>query len=72
MKIQTLEKCFTDWVDMEIGNIVETVEDRIKNEILTAMDNKITPRIELAARSINASIGRDTTSITAISEHGDK
>ena len=38
---------------------------------MTAIDNKITPKFELAVRSINASSGRDVTSITANSEPGE-
>ena len=47
------------------------VEGRIQNAILTAIDNIIAPKIELAIRSINASSGRDATSVTANSERGD-
>ena len=39
------------------SNIVDTVEDRIQNAILTAFDIVSTPRIELAVRSINSSSG---------------
>ena len=51
-----------------MSNIVDTVEDRIQNAILTAIDNIVTPKIELAIRSINASPGRDATSVSASSE----
>ena len=51
-----------------MGNIVDTVEDRIQNAILTATDNIVTPKIELAIRSINASSGRDVTSASGNSE----
>ena len=40
-----------------MGNVVDTVEDRIQNAILTATDSIITPKLELAIRSINASSG---------------
>ena len=53
-----------------MNNIVDTVEDRIQNAILTAIDNIVAPEIELAIRSINASSGRDATSVSANSEHG--
>ena len=53
---------------MEINNIVETVEDRIQNAILTAIDNIVAPKIELAIRSLNESSGRDVTSVSANSE----
>ena len=54
-----------------MGKIVYTVEDRIQKTILTAIDSNITPKIELAIRSINASSGRDATSVMANSERGE-
>ena len=65
MSVKTLEKCFNKRIDREMSNIVDTVEDRIQNAILTAID---TPKIELAIRSINASSGRVVTSVSANSE----
>ena len=68
LNIMTLERCFNERIDREMGNIVDTVEDRIQNAILTAIDNIVTPKIELAIRSINASSGRDVTSASGNSE----
>ena len=51
-----------------MSNIVDTIEDRIQNPILAAIDNIAAPKIELAMRSINASSGRDATSVPANSE----
>ena len=51
-----------------MSSIIDTVEDRIQNAILTAIDNIVAPKIELAIRSINASSGRDMTSLTENSE----
>ena len=68
MNVKTLERCFNERIDREMNNIVETVEDRIQNAILTAIDNIVAPKIELAIRSINASSGRDVTSVSANSE----
>ena len=65
MSVKTLERCFNERIDREMNNIVDTVEDRIQNAILTAIDNIVTPEIELAIRSINASSGRDVTSVSA-------
>ena len=42
VNVQTLERCFTEGIDRKMGNIVDTVEDRIQNAILTAIDNIIT------------------------------
>ena len=53
------------------GIFVVTIEDRIRNAISPAIDNIVTPRIELAVRSLNASSVRDATSTTANSERGE-
>ena len=71
MNVKTLERCFNERIDREMSNIVDTVEDRIRNAILPAIDNIVAPKIELAIRSINASSGRDVTSVTANSERGE-
>ena len=68
MSVTTLERCFNEKIDREMNNIIDTVEDRIQNAILTAIDNIVAPKIELAIRSINASSGRDLTSVSANSE----
>ena len=65
MSVKTLERCFNERIDREMNNIVDTVEDRIQNAILTAIDKIFTPKIELAIRSINASSGRDVSSVSA-------
>ena len=72
MSVRTLERCFNERIDREMNNIVDTVEDRIQNAILTAIDNIIVPKIELAIRSVNASSGRDVTSVTANSEREER
>ena len=54
-----------------MGNFVDTVEHKIQNAILTAIEN-ITPRIELAIRAINTSSGRDAVSVTSDSERGER
>ena len=68
LNVKTLERCFNERIDREMSNIVDTVEDRIQNAILTAIDNIVAPKNELAIRSINASSGRDVTSVSANSE----
>ena len=68
MSVKTLERCFNERIDREMSNIVDTVEDRIQNAILTAIENIVAPKIELAIRSINASSGRDATTVSANSE----
>ena len=68
MVVKILERCFDERIDREMSNIVDTVEDRIQNAILTSIDNIVTPKIELAIRSVIASSERDTTSVSASSE----
>ena len=68
MNVKALERCFNERVDREMNNIADTVEDRIQNAVLTAIDNIISPKIELAIRSISASSGRDVTSVSVNSE----
>ena len=72
MTVKTLERCFNERIDREMSNIVDTVEDRIQNAILTAIENIVAPKIELAIRSINASSGRDATSVSANSERRER
>ena len=68
MSVKTLERCFNERIDREMSNIADTVEDRIQNAILIAIDNIVTLKIEVAIRSINATSGRDATSVSASSE----
>ena len=71
MNVKTLEKFFNERIDREVGNFVDTVEDRIYNAILISLDSNITPKIELAIGSINASSGQDATSVMVSSECGE-
>ena len=71
MNVKTLERCFNERIDREMSNIVDTVEDRIQNAFLSAIDNIVAPQIELAIRSMNASSGRDMTNVAANSERGE-
>ena len=71
VNMKTLERSFNERIDREVSNIIDTVEDRIQNAILTAIDNIVSPKIELEIRSINTSSGRDVTSVTANSERGE-
>ena len=71
MSVKTLERCFNERIDREMSNIVDTVEGRMQNATLAAIDNIVSPKIEIAIRSINASSGRDVISVTANSERGE-
>ena len=71
MNVKTLERCSNERIDREMSNVVDTVEDIIQNAILTVTDNIVAPKIESAIKSINASSGRDVTSVTANSDRGE-
>ena len=43
VNVKTLERCFNERIDREMNNIVDTVEDRIQNAILTAIVNIVAP-----------------------------
>ena len=45
MSVKTLEKCFNERIDRKMSKIVDTVEDRIQNAILTAIENIVAPKI---------------------------
>ena len=64
VKMTSLGRCVNETIGREMGNIVDNVEDRIQN----ANDSIVVPMIELSIRSINASFGRDATSVTVYSE----
>ena len=51
-----------------MNNIVDTAEDRLQTAILTAFDNIVASKIELAIRSMDASSGRYAASVAAFSE----
>ena len=72
MTVKTLEKCSNEKTDREMNNIVDTVEDRIQNAILAAIDNIVAPKNELAIKPLNASSGRDVTSVCATSERRER
>ena len=50
VNVKNLERCFIERIDREMSIIVDTVEDRIQNAILTAIDSIVAPKIELAIR----------------------
>ena len=57
--------------DRRLRRHAATVEDRIQIAILTTIDFFITPRIDVAVKSINTSSGRDASSVTTKSERGE-
>ena len=68
VNVQTLPRHFIETIDREMGKNVDTVEDRIQDAILTAIDNNVTLRSKVVVISINSSSGRDAASVTGNSE----
>ena len=71
VNVKTLERCFNERNDREVSKIVDTVENMIQNAILAAIDNIVSPKIELAIRSKDASSVRNVTSVNANSERAE-
>ena len=71
MKVRTLERYSNERIDRKMGEIVDTIENRSQSAIWTAIDNIITPGIELVVNWTNASSGPNPASDTAISERGE-
>ena len=71
VKVKFLERCFNERIDRQMTNIVDTVQNRTQNAILTVIDSLVALKTELAIRSINTSSGQDATSVTANSERGE-
>ena len=71
MNVKTLERCFNEKIDREVGKLVNTVEDKIQNAILTAINSIVAPKIELAITSINTSSVRFANNVRANSERGE-
>ena len=69
--VKTLEKCFKERIDEEMGNMLDTVKDGIQNAISTEIDSAITSKLELTVRSIRSSSGRDAADNMANSERGE-
>ena len=46
VNVRTLERCFIEVIDKEMGNKVDTAQDRVQNAILTAIYSIITPKIK--------------------------
>ena len=67
--MQSLERCFNEKIDKEMGNIFDTVKDRIQNAILNANGNVIILGTDSAVKSKSASSGRDAIIVT---ENGER
>ena len=53
--MHTLEKNIVSKVRSEVNSVMTTVETRVQDAVLTAIENLLIPRVEVAMKSINAS-----------------
>ena len=60
---QVIENTIYDKIREAIESAVLTIENRIHDFILTAMDNVVIPRVEMAVRSITELSGRGSSSV---------
>ena len=71
VNVKTLERFFDEKIDREMSNIVDTDKHSIQNAILTVIDSNIINKIDSPIRLINASSGRNATSVMVSSERGE-
>ena len=60
---QVVENDTADKIKKAVDNAVMTVEKRVHDAILTAMDNVTIPRVEIAVRSVTESAGQEPNSV---------
>ena len=61
--MHTLERNVVDKSRSEVDSVMTTVETRVQDAVLSAIEDLVLPRVELAMKSINASSGRDADSV---------
>ena len=61
--MHTRENNIVNKVRCEVDNLMTSVETRVQDAVLTAMENLVNPRVELAMKSVNASSGRGVSNV---------
>ena len=56
--MHTREKNILSKIQIEVDSAMATVEIRVQDAVLTAIENSVNRRVELAIKSANASAGR--------------
>ena len=57
LDIHTLEKNIVNKVPSEVDRVMTKVETRVQDAVLTATENLVIPRVEIAKNSVNATSG---------------
>ena len=60
--MHTLEESSVSKVRSEVDSVMTAVETRVQDAVLTAIENLIFPRVELAKKLTNVSLGRSVDS----------
>ena len=60
---QVTQKYIADGFRKEVDNVVTAVENRVHDVIVTAMDSVVTPRVEMAERSMAGWLERGPISV---------
>ena len=68
---QIIERNFADRIRKEVDSAVTAVENRVQGAILSAMDNVVIQRVEVAVRFITGSSGRRPNSVFQNPYHRD-
>ena len=61
--VHTLERSVVNKVRSEVENVITTIETKVRDAILTAIESLVVPGVELAIKSVNAFYGRDVSSV---------
>ena len=61
--MHTIEKNIVSKVRSEVASAMTTVETRVQDKVMTAIEKMVIPRVELATKSVNASSGREVGSV---------
>ena len=68
---QVIENIIDDKIQKRFDDAVMTIENQIHDAILTAMDNVVMPRVEMAVRSITGSSGQGSSSLAQNPDRAD-
>ena len=61
--VHTLENNLVNKIRSEVDKVMTSVETRVQDVVLTAIENLVISRVELAMKSVNASSGRGAFNI---------
>ena len=69
--MHTLERNVVSEVRSDVDSVMTTIKTKVKDALMTAIENLVVPRIELAMKSFNASSGHELGSFMLDLDHMD-